>query len=348
MRAVAYAKFRGPLTVIDVPEPTAPDGGAVVRVEATGLCRSDWHGWMGHDADIVTFPHTPGHEFAGTVTAVGSGVDPGWVGQAVTAPFVLACGDCPVCAGGDGQICPRQKQPGFSLPGSFAQSVVVTSASTNLVALPESLAPSVAAGLGCRVATAYRGLVQRARVQPDEWVAVIGCGGVGLSAVAIARSRGARVVAVDPNPSALRLAEELGAEVLVRSGADAVASVVEATGGGAHVAMDAFGSPETCRDSVLTLRRGGRQIQVGLLGEAAMAEVPMTRVIAWELDLLGSHGMAARDYGALLDDVVSGRLELSRLMAPEAPMSLEQAAVALPELGTGSPVAGIRLIDPWL
>src|SRR5690606_11384572 len=210
-----------------------------------------------------------------------------------------------------------------SLPGSFAQSVVVTSASTNLVALPESLAPSVAAGLGCRVATAYRGLVQRARVQPDEWVAVIGCGGVGLSAVAIARSRGARVVAVDPNPSALRLAEELGAEVLVRSGADAVASVVEATGGGAHVAMDAFGSPETCRDSVLTLRRGGRQIQVGLLGEAAMAEVPMTRVIAWELDLLGSHGMAARDYGALLDDVVSGRLELSRLMAPEAPMSLE-------------------------
>lgn len=319
-----------------------------MRVEATGLCRSDWHGWMGHDPDIATFPHVPGHEFAGTVTQVGQGVDASWLGRRVTAPFVYACGDCRVCAAGDGQVCPQQEQPGFSLPGSFAQRVVVTSAETNLVALPEDLSPRVAAGLGCRVATAYRGLVGRARVQPGEWVAVFGCGGVGLSAVAIAHSRGARVVAVDPNPLALQEAGELGAEVAVTSGGQAVAEVVEATGGGAHVAMDAFGSAATCRDSILALRRRGRQVQIGLLGEASMAEVPMARVIGWELDVLGSHGMAAHDYAALLAEVSEGRLDLGRLMADDPPLSLADVTSALPELGTGSATPGIRVIDPWL
>lgn len=348
MRAVAYSEPRGSLTVVEVPAPVAPAGGAVVRVQASGLCRSDWHGWMGHDADIRTFPHTPGHEFAGTVAEVGDGVDPAWLGRPVTAPFVYACGDCPVCAAGDGQVCPRQEQPGFSLPGSFAQFVVVTSAQTNLVALPEALSPRVAAGLGCRVATAYRGLVRRARVRAGEWVAILGCGGVGLSAVAIAHSRGARVVAVDPNPLALALARELGAEAVVAAGDQVVAEVVEATGGGAHVAMDAFGSAPTCRDSILSLRRRGRQVQVGLLGEDSTAEVPMARVIGWELDLLGSHGMAAHDYAALLDEVSRGRLELSRLMASEPSLSLQRATSALPEMGAGSPTPGLRIIDPWL
>lgn len=348
MRAVAFAEPRGPLSVVEVQEPRAPAGGAVVRVEATGLCRSDWHGWMGHDPDIQAFPHIPGHEFAGTVEEVGDGVDPGWLGRPVTAPFVYACGACPVCDAGDGQVCPRQQQPGFSLPGSFAQFVLVTAAETNLVALPEGLAPRVAAGLGCRVATAYRGLVGRAKVRPGEWVAVLGCGGVGLSAVAIARAQGARVVAVDPNPLALRAAHELGAEVVIASSDQVVAQVVEATGGGAHVAMDAFGSAATCRDAVLSLRRRGRQVQVGLLGEVSSADVPMARVIGWELDLLGSHGMAARDYAALLDDVSRGRLELSPLMATGPPLSLQQVTAALPELDAGNRTPGIRIIDPWL
>lgn len=348
MRAVTYAEPRGPLSVVDVADPSAPPGGALVEVEATGLCRSDWHGWMGHDPDITTFPHIPGHEFAGTVTQVGEGVDPAWLGRPVTAPFVYACGDCRVCAGGDGQVCPRQEQPGFSLPGSFAQRVVVTAAETNLVALPEDLAPHVAAGLGCRVATAYRGIVGRARVSHGEWVAVFGCGGVGLSAVAIARSRGARVLAVDPSPLALKAAGDLGAEVAVTSGGDAVAEVVEATGGGAQVTLDAFGSAATCRDSVLALRRRGRQVQIGLLGEVSMAEVPMARVIGWELELLGSHGMAAADYPGLLADVSAGRLDLGRLMAEDPPLSLEEVTTALPALDAGARVPGIRVIDPRL
>jgi len=128
VRALTYAAFGGPLSVTDVPDPVAPPGGAVVRVEASGLCRSDWHGWLGHDTDIVGFPHIPGHEFAGSVESVGDGGDRGWVGRRVTAPFVFACGACPVCRVGDGHVCPHQRQPGFSDPGSFAERVVVHSA----------------------------------------------------------------------------------------------------------------------------------------------------------------------------------------------------------------------------
>ena len=343
MRALVYSRPRGPVTLTEVPAPTAPPAGAVVQVAATGLCRSDWHGWMGHDPDIRRFPHVPGHEFAGTVVEVGSGVDTAWIGRRVTAPFVYACGACEVCSAGDGQVCPAQQQPGFSLPGSFAEYVTVAAAAENLVAIPDDLSFRAAAGLGCRVATAYRGIVGRAKVETGEWVAVFGAGGVGLSAVAIAVSRGARVVVVDPSERARELAAALGAEVTLTDASD----IVDVTEGGAHVSMDAFGSAQTCRDSILALRRRGRQVQVGLLGNES-PEVPMGRVIGWELDLLGSHGMPAHDYAALLDDVVAGRVAIERLLANGPDLTLEEAADALPGLPgiVGRP--GIRVIDPGL
>ena len=343
MRAVTYDAFRGPLRVVELPPPSAPPGGAVVAVARTGLCRSDWHGWMGHDDDITALPHVPGHEFAGTVVAVGDGVDAAWLGRPVTAPFVQACGACPICADGDGQVCPHQEQPGFSRPGSFAELVVVRAAATNLVRLPEGVDPALAAALGCRVATAYRAVVDHARPDAGQWVAVIGCGGVGLAAVAIAASRGARVVAVDPSAAALAAAGRLGAEVLVPA-EGAVGPVVEATGGGAHAALDCFGSAATCRDALLMLRRRGRAVQVGLL-PGPPPPVPVARMIAWELALLGSHGMAAAGYPRLLDDLASGRLDLAGLIAPGGPLSLTEVTTALPAMGTQA-AGGVRVIDP--
>src|SRR3954447_9620902 len=122
MRAVLYQAFRVPPAVVEVAEPAPAPDGVVVRVEATGLCRSDWHGWMGHDADIVP-PHVPGHEFAGTIAELGRDV-PGWhIGDRVTAPFVCACGVCPPCRAGDHQVCDAQEQPGFTYWGSFAEYV---------------------------------------------------------------------------------------------------------------------------------------------------------------------------------------------------------------------------------
>nr|BFE83119.1 hypothetical protein GCM10020093_057200 [Planobispora longispora] len=180
-------------------------------MEATGLCRSDWHGWQGHDADITRLPHVPGHELAGVLEAVGPEVR-GWrPGDRVTIPFVAACGSCTACAAGDQQVCERQTQPGFTHWGSFAEYVAVENADVNLVALPPGMSFTTAASLGCRFATAFRAVVQVGGARPGEWVAVHGCGGVGLSAVMIAAAAGARVVAVDVSAEALRLAGEAGA-----------------------------------------------------------------------------------------------------------------------------------------
>lgn len=211
MRAIAYDRFNGPIAVRELPDPEPEAGDVVVRVRAAGLCRSDWHGWRGHDADIKTFPHVPGHELAGEVERLGAGVERFRVGDRVTVPFVAGCGRCPTCAGGDPQVCPNQAQPGFTHWGAFAERVRIRYADFNLVRLPAALDFASAAALGCRFTTAYRAVVAQGRARAGEWVAVHGCGGVGLSAIMIARSLGCRVVAVDVAPAALELAERFGA-----------------------------------------------------------------------------------------------------------------------------------------
>ncbi len=321
----------------------------MVRVHATGLCRSDWHAWAGHD-DGVALPHVPGHELAGTVAAVGAGVQAWRVGDRVTSPFVCGCGVCAWCRSGDAQVCPDQTQPGFTHWGSYAEQVVLHAADANLVAIPDTVDDAAAASLGCRFATAYRALTARARVAPGEWVTVVGVGGVGLSAVMIAVAAGARVVAVDRSAGALAAASRLGAEqVVLADGSDVPGQVAELTDGGSHVALDAVGSASALADSILSLRRRGRHVQVGLLAPAADGAVgppvPMDRVIAWELDLLGSHGMAATDYPALLALVSSGALDPGLLV--ERTVSLTEAARLLPDLDTASPV-GITVVDPRL
>ena len=185
MRAVVIEQFARVPSVQQVPDPTPAADGVVVRVAATGLCRSDWHAWRGHDTDVV-LPHVPGHELVGTVAAAGAGVRRWQVGDRVTVPFVMACGRCEVCRAGDGQVCPQQTQPGFTGWGSFADLVALDHADTNLVAVPPGLSDVAAASLGCRFATSYRALTARGRLQPGEWLSVHGCGGVGLSAVMIA------------------------------------------------------------------------------------------------------------------------------------------------------------------
>ncbi|GGS58139.1 alcohol dehydrogenase [Planobispora rosea] len=361
-----------------MPVPAVSPRGAVIRVEATGLCRSDWHGWQGHDADITRLPHVPGHELAGVLEAVGAEVRDWRPGDRVTVPFVAACGSCTACATGDQQVCERQTQPGFTHWGSFAEYVAVENADVNLVALPPGMSFTTAASLGCRFATAFRAVAQVGEVRPGEWVAVHGCGGVGLSAVMIAAAAGARVVAVDVNAGALRLAEQLGATNVINNAAagdaaagntardtvagdstvgntaagntagDTVAGnaggvaaqVIELTGGGAHVSIDALGSAPTCAASVLGLRRRGRHVQVGLL-PGGRTPVPMDRVIAYELRVLGSHGMAAHAYPPMLELIGSGALRPDRLVTRT--IGLEEAGRALAEIGS---VPGVTVIVP--
>jgi len=344
MRALVIDAARARPQVRDVPEPTPREGGVVVRVRATGLCRSDWHAWAGHDDD-VTFPHVPGHELAGEVVAVGGGVTRWQVGDRVTVPFVAGCGTCAWCLGGDAQVCPDQEQPGFTYWGSFAEFVAVHAADVNVLRIPDSVEFATAASLGCRFATAYRALVGRARVSAGEWVTVVGAGGVGLSAVMIARALGARVIAVDRNRGALSAADALGAEHTVPAdGRDVATQVADLTGGGSHVAVDAVGSEQTCADALLSLRRRGRLAQVGLLPPVdGHPRVPMSRVIAWELDVLGSHGMAAADYPGMMALIERGDLRPERLV--ERTIGLADAGELLPVFDQ-APVAGVTIIDP--
>ena len=343
MRAVIYDRFGELPEVRDVPDPEPPAGGVVVAVRATGLCRSDWHGWRGHDTDI-RLPHVPGHEFAGEIAAVGTGVRDWRVGDRVTAPFVCACGRCPACLAGDQQVCHRQEQPGFTYWGSFAELVVVPSAEINLVRLGDGVGYAAAATLGCRFATAFRAVVAQGRVRPGEWVAVHGCGGVGLSAVMVAVAAGARVVAVDVSAGALALARRFGAAATVDGSASPVAAIREITGGGAHVSLDALGSQATLTASVEGLRRRGRHVQVGLLpAVTGRPTVPMELVVAHELEILGSHGMPAHAYRELLPLVEAGALRPTELVTGE--LALADAPAALAAMDGPAP-AGIRVIMP--
>lgn len=344
MRAVVYDSLGAPWRVGQVNDPTPPSDGVVLRVESAGLCRSDWHAWHGHD-NVSAFPHVPGHEFAGTVAEVGPEVTRWRVGDRVAVPFVCACGHCLVCESGNHQVCPHQWQPGFDGWGGFAEYVALPAADVNLVKLPNEVSFDVAASLGCRVATAYRAVVTIGRVARGEEVAVHGAGGVGLAALAIARATGARVSVIDPSPAAREAALELGAATALEPGLELVDAIREATSGGPHLSIEAIGDDRACRVSIESLRPRGRHVQVGLLPPGTASDpVPMHRVIGRELEVLGSHGLAAHDYPELLALVTSGRLRPDLLVART--VSLDEVPDAFALIGTPAQPAGMTLIRP--
>ena len=303
-------------------DPVASKGSVVVEVKACGICRSDWHGWQGNDPDI-RLPHVPGHELAGVVAKTGPGVEKWQPGDRVTVPFVGGCGMCEQCRSGNQQVCDAQFQPGFTHWGAFAEFVEIGYADENLVSLPGEIDFVTAASLGCRFMTAFRAVVHQGRLQSGEWVAVFGCGGVGLSALMIAKALGAQVAAVDIDREKLALAKELGADVTIDSRSSApVSAVKDSTGGGAVLSIDAIGHRDVVRDSVLCLAKRGRHIQIGLLEKGAHeALIPMNFIVANEIELIGSHGMQAHRYPEMLEMVLKGKLEPARLVNGEVSLS---------------------------
>jgi alcohol dehydrogenase len=344
MKAAIYNQFRQPLSIQSVNDPVPPDDGVVVAVKATGLCRSDWHGWMGHDPDIRV-PHVPGHEFAGEIAAKGKHVIRWQVGDRVTVPFVCACGACRPCRSGNQQVCDHQLQPGFTHWGSFAEYVAIHRADLNLVRVPDELSFVTAASLGCRFATSFRAVVDQARVTEGQWVAVHGCGGVGLSAIMIARALGARVIAIDVAGDKLDFARSIGADTTLNASehADIGASILELTRHGADASIDALGSAETCLGSVACLAKRGKHVQIGLLfGKASRPALPMDLVVAKELEILGSHGIQAHRYPAILEMIRTRQLKPERLVGRT--IRLEEAVRALPSMDHDSSV-GITIVD---
>ena len=346
MKAVVIEQFSSLPTIQTVADPTPASHGVVIKVEATGVCRSDWHCWQGHDTDVV-LPHVPGHEFAGVIAEVGKDVTRFKVGDRVTVPFINACGGCPECNSGNHQVCGNQTQPGFTHWGSFAEYTTVDQADVNLVAMPEDLEFTTAASLGCRFATSFRAVVDQGKVSAGQWVAVHGCGGVGLSAVMIAQSLGANVIAIDIDQGKLELAKSLGAVATINANqvADVAEAVVEITKGGAHVSLDALGHSITAFNSVKSLRKLGKHIQVGLLlADHAAPPMPMAKVIADELEIIGSHGMQAYRYDAMLSMMLSGKLTPQKLLGRT--ISLEQSIEALTTMDTAS-ATGVTIVTEF-
>ncbi len=334
MRAAIYETFGGEITIKEVPIPSCKEDGVIVKVMATGMCLSDWHGWKGHDDDIK-LPHVPGHELSGIIHEVGPKVRRFQVGDRITVPFVCACGSCPQCDCGHHQVCDNQSQPGFTHWGSYAEYVSIDYADVNIVKLPSDISFVTAASLGCRFTTAYRALVHQAQVKPGEVVAIYGCGGVGLSCIMIAASMGAIPVAIDVSESTLSLASELGAQhtIHARKVSSVVSAVREWSEGGVSVSVDALGSQETCFNSVASLSKRGRHIQVGLMvADASKSIVPMDLVVSRELEIYGSHGMQAHEFPSMLRQIDAGILNPDKLI--EKRVSLEEAVDILPQLDT--------------
>ena len=346
MRAVIYEEFQQPLSIQSVSDPTPNDDGVVLRVMAAGLCRSDWHGWMGHDPEIA-LPHVPGHELSGIVEAVGKNVTNWQIGDRVTVPFVGGCGRCPQCISGNHQVCDDQFQPGFTHWGCFAEYVGIQRADTNLVRLPDAMSFVTASSLGCRFITSFRAIVDQGAVKAGQWVAVHGCGGVGLSAIMIANALGANVIAIDIGAQQLALASELGAIATINSlqTDNLVDAVRDISKGGVHVSIDALGSQQTCFDSIANLRKRGKHIQVGLMtGDHQHPRIPMDRVLADELEVIGSHGMQAFRYKEMLAMITHGKLQPEKLVGEL--ISLEDSKDALVNLDQFSNI-GVTVINKF-
>lgn len=346
MKAAIIHRYGAPLSVETVPDPDCPQGGVVLRVLACGVCRSDWHAWKGADPD-VSLPHIPGHEFCGEVEEVGAGVTAWRRGDRVIAPFVLGCGVCPSCASGEATTCPTQDVPGFTVAGAFAERIAVPRADFNLARLPDGMQPYAAASLGCRVTTAFRALADRGRLRPGEWLAVHGCGGVGLSAVMLGRAMGARVVAVDIVPEKLALAQRLGAEIAVDASTGRGGEIVcEMTKGGAHVSVEALGLPVTFEASLRSLRPLGRHVQIGMpTGDEARPAIPLDVVYSRQLSLHGTRGMPAHRFPDLFALLTAGNIDPGTLVSKR--ITLGEVSDALAALD-GFAGEGVAVFDAAL
>ncbi|HSC04902.1 MAG TPA: alcohol dehydrogenase catalytic domain-containing protein [Solirubrobacteraceae bacterium] len=350
MKAARLVEIGAPLVIEDVAEPDPGPGDAVVHVEFEGICRTDWHVWKGDWTWIGLAPALPvtmGHEFAGTVTAVGPNVSTINIGDRVAVPFHEACGKCGYCRSGRTNLCDALEFLGISHDGGYAQYVNVLNADLNCVPLPDGVSFDAAAALGCRFMTAWHALQHQAALRAGEWLAVHGVGGIGLSAVQIGTALGAGVVAVDIDDRKLAAAREQGAAATVNAReTDVIGAVKEATGGGAHVALGGLGVAALVQNALMSLRKGGRLVQVGLTSkeEQGIVGIPLDELIEAELTIVGSVGNPHVHLPALLSVVADGRLDPAGLVTERIPLGDAHAVL---ERMTSFDTIGFALIDSF-
>lgn len=339
MKAAVLEAFKTPMKVHqNWPDPKCDPDGAIIKVQANGVCRSDWHvcegdwGWIGLQPEL---PHVIGHEFCGIVEEVGKNVKNFKKGDRIIAPFNFGCRTCEFCRAGHQNTCLNIELAGFAYSGGYGQYAAVARADINLVTLPESIPFVEAASMGCRFMTSFHGVVDQAKVGAGEWVAIHGCGGIGLAATQIATSLGASVIAVDINDASLAVAKQMGAVHTVNASKNnAAEAVVELSGGGVHVSVDALGIATTCLNSIMSLRSRGRHLQIGLTTQAeqGFVSLPVDLIVARELQVIGTIGMQAHRYPALLNMVETGKLTPGKMVTNVIP--IEDASGVIGSMGS--------------
>ncbi len=348
MKAARLVEIAQPLVLEDVPVPEPGPGEVVVRVAVEGICRTDWHTWMGDWSWVGLAPPLPitmGHEFAGAVTAVGEGVRAVAVGDRVAVPFHEACGRCSYCRSGRTNLCDALEFLGMTHDGGYAEYVRVLNADLNCVPLPAEVSFEDAAALGCRFMTAWHALQHQAGLRAGEWLAVHGVGGVGLSAVQIGAALGAGVIAVDIDERKLEAARAQGAAATIDARqVDVAEAVREVTGGGAHVALGGLGAASLVQAAIRGLRKSGRLVQVGLTSreEQGIVGIPLDELIEAELTIVGSVGNPHIHLPALLSLVADKRLDPAALVTER--IALEEANGVLERM-TSFDTVGFALID---
>lgn len=338
MRTLRVEAFRQPLVIHNVAIPEIGEDDALVRVTASGICRTDWHLWNGDWVWAglkLPMPTTLGHEIGGVVEQVGSRVRGLSAGMRVTVPFNFACGCCAHCRTGGQNLCDTASWP-FLLDGSggWAEYVRVPNASLNCVTLPDSVSELDAAALGCRYMTAYRAVASRANVRGGETIAVVGLGGVGLAAVEIAIALGAQVIAIDTRADRLQAAVDLGADATLHSAGltpEQVGERVRALSGGAGVSasIDAVGISNATLTALEVLRKGGRMCTVGLTSQEdkGLLTMPIDKLVFNEWSIVGSLGNPQPEYVKLLSMIEAGRLKPSRHVSEEVSLDDVQSVI---------------------
>lgn len=329
MKAVRMVAVNQPLERQDVPLPTVGDNDVLVRIKAAGVCHSDVH-YRAGKSPVRPLPMTLGHEIAGVVERVGRKVSRVKAGERVCLHYLLSCGDCYYCSAGNEQFCVKGSMLGHYSDGGYAEYIAVPE--RNAVSLPPEIPFEQGAVLMCSSATSFHAL-RKSRLKAGETVAVFGVGGLGISAIQLARAFGAlEVYAVDINPHKLSLAEKYNAiPVDARSG-DPVAEIRRLTGGkGVDVALELIGLPLTMKQALQSLAVMGRVVVAGISDE------PLEIDTYWELlgkeaEVIGSNDHLLRELPLLIELARRGKLDLSEVVTRTIPLEVAAINQALDEL----------------
>ncbi len=345
MKAAVIEELMMPLVVRDFPKPEVGPNEALLRLEACGVCRSDWHIWQGELSWMGIKPPLPavlGHEQAGVIEEVGPGVKLIAPGMRVLTPFHNGCGTCRYCASGKSNLCTSPKRRG----GGFAQYSIIGGADFNAIPLPDNVSFEAGAAMGCRFMTSYRGVADRGEVKGGDWVVVNGCGGIGLSAIQVAAALGAQVIAVDLDETKLARARAEGAvETIDARDGDVGQRVKDITKGGADVSIDALGIKATMLNSIHSLRKGGIHVQIGVTSAAESGEValPVDLITASEIEFRGSIGNPHHQYRPMLNMVASGKLHPQSIVGER--ISLNDVPRVMESMGTFGTVGFTTITD---